>query len=30
MTVEITLGGDSIAYTATWLQKPYGWYLAHR
>jgi hypothetical protein len=30
MTVEITVGNDTIAYTATWEQKGYGWYLAHR
>lgn len=30
MTVEITVGNDTIAYTQPWQQKPYGWYLPHR
>ncbi len=30
MTVEITVGNDTIAYTETWQQKGYGWYLPHR
>jgi hypothetical protein len=30
MTVEITVGNDTIAYTEPWQQKPYGWYLPHR
>ena len=30
MTVEITLGNDAIAYTATWERKPTGFALNHR
>lgn len=29
MTVEITVGDDAIAYTSTWEQTSYGWYLFH-
>ena len=30
VTVEITVGNDSIAYTQPWEAKAYGWSLAHR
>jgi len=30
MTVEITVGNDTIDYTQPWQQKAYGWYLPHR
>ena len=30
MTLEITLGDDTIVTTATWQSKPYGWIRNHR